>query len=440
MNLPGMKHGKNTDKILTLLVALPALALLLVAAEPEVTEAQADALPITGKDDPRLASFDRMMVAFVKQHKVSGATLAVAKDDRLVYARGFGYADMRRKEATRPNSLMRIASVSKPITAAAILLLVQQGKLKLTDHVWDLLKELEAKRDPHGKIDSRWKVITVLEALQHTGGWDRAQSFDPMFRSVMIARALHMAPPAQARDVVRYMMGQPLDFDPGQRYAYSNFGYCVLGRVIEEVSGQTYEQFAQRQVLAKLGIMDMQIGKTPAGQRAAREVTYYAPNDKTGTVVVGPELGKKVPLPYGAWYLEAMDAHGGWIASAPDLVRFGAALNRPGRLLHGQSLMNLVARPRGQAGLDKKGKPSDVYYGCGWRVRLVGQGRMNTWHTGRLDGTESLLARRWDGLTWAVLFNTSAGGKLAGDIDPLLHRAADQVKIWPAEDLYGTVQ
>ena len=164
---------------LALLGALSVLALFLAAREPSVADDDADALPITGKEDPQLASFDRMMTAFVKQHKMPGATLAVAKDDRLVYARGFGYADVRRREPVQPDSLMRIASVSKPITAAAVLLLVQQGKLKLTDYIWDLLQALEAKRDPHGKLDPRWKQGTLLEALQHTGGWDSAQSFDP---------------------------------------------------------------------------------------------------------------------------------------------------------------------------------------------------------------------------------------------------------------------
>ena len=332
---------------------------------------------------------------------------------------------------------MHIASVSKPITAAAILLLVQQGKLKLTDHVWDLLKDLERQRDPHAKLDPRWQQVTILEVLQHTGGWDRGHSFDPMFRPIIIANALHVPAPARASDVVRYMMGQPLDFDPGQRYAYSNFGYCVLGRVIEAVSGQTYERFVQQHVLAPLGISDMRIGKTLPAQRAPREVTYYSPRDGTGTAVLGPQKGKPVPLAYGAWYLEAMDAHGGWIATAPDLVRFGAALNRPGRLLGAASLQVLSARPKGSAGEDKNGKPRETYYGCGWNIRPVGANRINTWHTGLLDGTESLLVRRADGLTWAVLFNTSAGGRLANEIDPLIHEAADQIKTWPTNAISG---
>jgi N-acyl-D-amino-acid deacylase len=426
-----MKHGQNTDKTVTPFVVLSLLTIFAIGSELAIAEAEGDALPVTGKEDPRLASFDRMMTAFVKKHKVPGATLAVVRGDRLVYARGFGYADVRRREPVQADSLMRIASVSKPITAAAILLLVQQGKLKLSDHVWDLLKDLERQRKRDARLDSRWKQVTILEALQHRGGWDRAQSFDPMFRPVLIANALHIPPPARASDVVRYMMDQPLDFDPGQRYAYSNFGYCVLGRVIEAVSGQTYEHFVQRQLLAPLGITDMRIGKTLPAQRAVREVTYYSPKERTGSAVVGPELGKQVLMPYGAWNLEAMDAHGGWIASSPDVVRFAAALNRPGRMLSAASLQTMVARPAGRAGYDRDGKPRETYYGCGWNVRPEEGNRINAWHNGLLDGTESLLVRRADGLTWAVLINTSAGGRLARAIDPLLHEAADQVKTWP---------
>jgi CubicO group peptidase (beta-lactamase class C family) len=144
-----------------------------------------------------------------------------------------------------------------------------------------------------------------------------------------------------------------------------------------------------------------------------------------------------VPLPYGAWYLEAMDAHGGWISTAPDLVRFGSAFNQPDRckILKADSIKTMFARPDGLAGHTKDGKAKDSFYGCGWQVRTVGRDdRINTWHTGALDGTETLLVRRSDGLTWAVLFNTRNG--LIAKIDPLLHQAADKVKRWPKRDLF----
>ncbi len=158
--------------------------------------------------------------------------------------------------------------------------------------------------------------------------------------------------------------------------------------------------------------------------------------------MVGPQLGKPVPPPYGAWYLEAMDAHGGWLSSAPDLVRFAAAFDRPERcpILKADSIRTMFARPAGLAGARKNGEPRDVYYGCGWNVRVVdAQGAIHTWHNGALDGTATILVRRSDGLCWAVLFNARAnprGQYLAKLIDPLVHDAADQVKRWPAKDLF----
>ncbi|MCP3694044.1 MAG: beta-lactamase family protein, partial [Planctomycetaceae bacterium] len=169
----------------------------------------------------------------IKTHQVPGASLAVTRAGKLVYARGFGYADLAKKQPVQPGSQFRVASLSKPITAVAILQLVDQGKLKLTDHVFTILKPKPVFENPTDKMDPRLRQVTILHCLQHSGGWDRSASFDPMFQSVRIARSLGVEPPARAEHVIRFMMGKPLDFDPGTRYAYSNYGYCLLGRVIE---------------------------------------------------------------------------------------------------------------------------------------------------------------------------------------------------------------
>jgi CubicO group peptidase (beta-lactamase class C family) len=142
-------------------------------------------------------------------------------------------------------------------------------------------------------------------------------------------------------------------------------------------------------------------------------------------------------LPYGAWCVEAMDAHGGWLASAPDLVRFASAFNDPrrGKVLKPKSMEIMFARPPGAAGREADGKPRDAYYACGWMVRPIGNtGGANIWHGGSLDGTSTLLVRRYDGLAWAVLFNSRDGAKKkapADAIDSLLHQAADAVQTWP---------
>jgi N-acyl-D-amino-acid deacylase len=237
------------------------------------------------------------------------------------------------------------------------------------------------------------------------------------------------------------MWTRPLDFDPGARHAYSNFGYCLLGRVIERATGASYGEAVALRVLRPLGIPPeaMRLGKTLPSGRAPREVAYHDAG-RTGPSVF-PPVGEPVPTPYGAWNVEAMDAHGGWIASAPALLRFAKALDDPGgaKVLRPETVDRMFDRPPGASGFDPEGGPKAVYYALGWNVRPVEDLGQNTWHTGSLPGTSTLLVRRWDGLSWAVLFNTrdAKGGQvLSGAIDPLVHEAADQVREWPDLDLF----
>lgn len=397
-------------------------------------EAKPKGLPVTGLADADLASFDDMMLKFLADNQVPGAALAVAKDGKLVYARGFGHADDQLGLPVQPGMRFRIASISKPITAVMILRLIELGLLSMDDNPFEFLQiALPANADP------RLKKITIKHLLQHTAGYDRAKSFDPMFRPIMIAKDQNVKPPAKPIDIIHYMMKQKLDFEPGERYTYSNFGYCILGRVIEKATGQTYEAAVQKHVFAPIGVKHSQLGHTLT--TAKNEVHYFDEKKRTANAIMGPNFGKPAPLPYGAWHLEAMDAHGGWISSAPDLVRFGSALDQPEKckILKAASITTMFARPDGLAGHTKDGMPKDVFYGCGWQVRTVGDGKINTWHNGALDGAATILVRRADGLCWAVLFNTRSNAKgayLGGLIDPLVHQAADKVKRWPKRDLF----
>jgi N-acyl-D-amino-acid deacylase len=369
---------------------------------------------------PSLESFDAAIEAFMKERGAPGGALAVVKDGRLVHAKGYGWADVEAKVAVEPTSLFRIASVSKPITAVAVLSLVQKGKLELDAKAFALLG-----LEPGEKGDRRLAEITVRHLLHHTGGWDREKSGDPMFKSVEIAEAMGAVPPADASAIIRWMMGRPLDFDPGARHAYSNFGYCVLGRIIEKVSGEPYEAHVRKAVLEPMGITRMRVGKSLLKDRAEGEVRYYQPKATAERSVFGRDGERNVPWPYGGFSIEAMDAHGGWIASAVDLARFASSLEK---VLDAKSLETMFARP---AGL----KPSPAYYACGWMVRPIGSsGKANTWHNGSLPGTGTLLVRRHDGLTWVALFNQRSSKD--GELDPALHRAADAVTDWPKDDLF----
>ncbi len=417
--------------------AAPAVIAVLAAHLAGCERARAaagDGVPRTGSEVPALALFDALMESFVREHAVPGAALAVARKGKLVYARGFGWSDPEARTPVAPDALFRIASVSKPLTAVAVLRLVDQGRLRLEDRVFDLL-QVPLTTEERARVDPRLRTVTVEQLLQHRGGFDREISFDPMFRPLEIAKATGTPPPATSEAIVRYLWTRPLDFDPGARNAYSNAGYCILGRVIERVSGKAYESFVREEVLARLGITRMRLGRTLVADRAEGEVRYVSAGGGREPAVVG-ELGKIVPEPYGAWHLEAMDAHGGWIASAPDLVRFATAFDDPERcpILSAASIERMFARPPGLAGHDAGGKPLDSYYARGWMVRPVGARGRNTWHAGLLPGTSTLLVRRHDGLAWAVLFDTDRdpkGETLADAIDPLLHRAADAVARWP---------
>lgn len=198
-------------------------------------------------------AFDDAMTTFMSARGVPGGALAVAVGGRLAFVSGYGFADRAARRPVEPDSLFRIASISKPVTAVAVLRLVEQGRLSLESRVAPLLQVepfLPGGRKPDPFLDK----VTVRHLLQHTGGWDREKTFDPMFRSRWIADRLGVTSPPGTGDLVRFMFGRPLDFEPGARYAYSNFGYCVLGRVIERVTGRGYEAFVREEILAPIGV------------------------------------------------------------------------------------------------------------------------------------------------------------------------------------------
>jgi len=386
-------------------------------------------------------TLDRFFQAFLDRHRVPGCAVAITHEGRLVYARGFGWGDVAERRPVTPTSLFRIASISKPITAVAILKLVEQGKLKLDDRVFDILN-YEPHLEGDAKFDERQREITIRHLLSHRGGWDRDRSFDAMFQSVRFANALKVPPPADQATIIRCMLGQPLDFPPGERYAYSNYGYCLLGRVIEQRTGTTYEAYVRKELLEPVGIRSIQLGHSRWEQRHGEEVRYYDPG--TGPSVFVADQGQTIPFAYGGFNLEAMDAHGGWLASATELVRFAAALdeNNSGPLLRPESLRVMLQRVAPDAAVDKTGKPRPTHYALGWNVREDAAGQpLVGWHTGSLPGTATILMRRADRLNIAVLFNARVSPlaeHLTRDLEGPLVTTLDQIKAWPDGDLFET--
>lgn len=403
----------------------------------------ARATAVRSAGESPLAGLDAMLAKFMEEHKPPGASVAVSYHGRLVYARGFGLADVEKKEPVQVDSLFRLASISKPFTSAAVMRLVQAGKLKLDDKVFPLLK-LEPLLKDGDTLDPRWHDITVQQCLQHTGGWDRSKGFDPMGARAaeMTAEALNVPLPITATQIIRFTMGKPLNSDPGTAYAYSNFGYCVLGRVIENVSGVGYEEFVKREVLAPLHITDMRLGKNLLVDRAPHEVKYYDSGNRTGRAISGPHIGEAAPVQYGVECLETMDANGGWIASATDLMRFAVALENPEKcpILKPETVATMLTPPPGPVGHESDGRPKRTYYACGWSVRRTGRGRIEKNHAGLLAGSSTMLVCGDDGVNWAALFNCDAdkdGKEFAGLIRQPMSQTLAEVQEWPKEDLFG---
>ncbi len=401
---------------------------------PGFQESRAAYVVSKGKEVQELAAVDELMKSFLKKHRAPSVSVAITDKGRLIYANGFGYADIATGEIASPSSRYRIASVSKPVTAAAIFRLLESGKLTLDAKVFEILPDY-APPKADADIDPRLASVTIRQCLQHSGGWDRGASFDPMFRAVDFAQALDFPPPAGPNEVIRNMMAQPLDFDPGTRQVYSNHGYCLLGRVIEKVSGKSYEHFVKEEVLKPMGIEAMEVGRSMPEDRMPNEVRYYSPF--RGPSVFATSLGKRVPYPYGGWHLEAMDSHGAWIASVVDLARFVVAFDGP-RFLKQETLDKMFARPEGKAGLDQEGVPKASSYAAGWRRRETDDGTVFS-HGGSLAGTSAYMVRRPDGRHWVLLFNTRRSALtsyLPTALEPELNQLLDTIQAWPGHDLF----
>jgi CubicO group peptidase (beta-lactamase class C family) len=412
-------------------LAATACALAAPALRARTASAATRSWRVTGHDIPELAAFDRTIEDFMRLRNIKSGSLAVARNGRLVLARGYSYDDAPDMEV-QPTSLFRIASVSKPLTSAAILQLAQAGRLSLSAPITSLVD----MRPASGRSrDSRLDQVTILQLLQHLGGWDRDRSFDPMFYDSTIRRALGIGLPIRIDDVITYMAGLSLDSTPGSTYAYSNYGYALLGKAIERVTGVGYEQWMKDAVLSPLGIRRMRIGRSLPQDRAPGEVKYETTYTAT-TVMDGS--GARVPYPYGGFNQENMAAHGAWLASAVDLTRFATAFDRPNEspLLNAASIERTFAEPpTGQFS-------GGYYYGCGWLVRPRAAGGRNTWHAGSLPGTWTYLVRRFDGINYAALFNqrddpSDLRTTTYSDIDGALQAAANSVRTWPTHDLFG---
>jgi N-acyl-D-amino-acid deacylase len=401
--------------------------------------------PVTGQSVPELAAFDDVIQQTITRWGLAGGALALSRDGRLVFSRGYGLSDVAENRPFEPTSLCRIASDSKPITAVAILRLIEDGRLSLDDRAFRLLFRLlpDLRPPTNASVDPRLDDITIQHLLQHTGGWDSTKSFDPQYPpyTFWAAGVLGVDAPPSAEQIIRFMLAQPLDFAPGTRYAYSNFGYNVLGRIIERRSGMSYGEYVHQEVLAPAGIVSMRLGRTRLEERAPGEVRYVRLPDQPLVPSVFPGVGY-VPFADGGYYLEALDARGGWIGTAEDQIRFATAVDgqRGKALLKLETVDLMLQTPvPGEIGAEGAGNAQSVS-GLSWNVVPM-DGGLAWSHAGALEATcAAWMIRRPDGIAISFVFNSlpTTYPDFFGDIIAALNQTADEIANWPSFDLFAS--
>ncbi len=379
-------------------------------------------IPAFVSENVEFTDLEKQIERFMQREILNGASVAVAKDGKLVFAKGFGYADVETETYVEPHHLFRIASVSKLITAAGIMKLQEQGIITLDTKVFGANGILNDSIYLDYN-DKRIEKVTVRHLLEHSGGWTTRWG-DQMFMPSIIARSLNQSLPVSKSDIIRFVLSKRMHFTPGEASYYSNFGYVVLGEVIAKVSGMDYERYIQTNLLFPLGIFDMRIGGSYLNERAELEVKYYEP---TPTFFVADYSGgeEEVLRTYGGNDMETLGAAGGWIASSTDLMKLLLAID--GLDSHPDFLKEESVQEMVDMDINKYGP-------LGWR-RIDN----NAWYrTGTLAGTSALMVRKNDGISYVVLFNTGSwkGPSLANDISRIMDKGINKIKHWPDYNLF----
>ncbi|WKN44811.1 serine hydrolase domain-containing protein [Tunicatimonas pelagia] len=368
------------------------------------------------------APIDQAMDKFIQRQGIVGASLGIVKDGKLIYAKGFGFTGQETEEAVQPHHLFRIGSVSKLITAVAIMKLREDGRLQMDEPVFGENGVLNTDIY-RGIKDKKHYKITVEHLLNHTGGWSKRSFGDPLFIPLRIADAMEIEGTPDLDTIIKFILSKNLPYRPGTRYDYSNFGYCLLGRVIEARSGKSYEDFVKTEILAPLGITNMHLAKNRAEDRFENEVSYYDLSSNN----MRPDMygsGELVSNAY-SFNIEALGAAGGWVATSADLMKFLVAVdgfkNSPD-ILSNESLLSMIET--------KWGRP------YGWRSAKVGG---TWWRTGTLAGTSALIKRHQDGTSWVILANTSnhRSRYFTGRISYIMQQELSQLDEWPEHDLFS---
>jgi len=255
----------------------------------------------------------QVMRDYMEAHQVRAGSLAIRTRGQLRLSSGYTFAESD-YPTTRPDSLFRLASVSKAFACAAIHRLSDEGVIDLSAAVFPFLG-ISTVALPGQTKDPRVDTITIQQLADHTGGWDRAAGFDPIFQGRHIARALELPGRVSKRDVAHYMYGEPLQNAPGAVEVYSNFGYLLLGLVVEEATGTDFTEFVTTEILTQLGVEnEVFLGNTLETDALDGEVGYDATG--TGPSAWDPYSDVPVPAAYGTFLIAECDSSGGLVATS----------------------------------------------------------------------------------------------------------------------------
>ncbi len=367
-------------------------------------------IPITGMEIPELSVIDTTMTDFMQVNAILTASVGIVRNEKVIYYRSFGWQDENASVPVAHNVVMRIASVTKPITAAAIRQLIADGFIGLNERVFTVNGQTGILDiTPFGTPDPRLDQITVNHLLQHYGGWDRNAPGvgDLTYKELQIASEMNIASPPGRMATVSWIMGQPLQSTPGTTYAYSNIGYLLLGMIVEARTGMTLNEYFELEIFTPIGVVpdEVQLGRTFKSDQDVREPWY----DNTGfqsSNVFYPIFSNDqiVDTPYGGWHHEARVGQGGQVASAYAMLKYLDVYQVNGSDIGG---------PRPAPG--------------GWRWN----------HTGSLTGTNSIARQRGDGVNYVILFNRRpvAGSAYVSQLRTTFDTIFDNLTVWPTNDV-----
>ena len=359
---------------------------------------------------PELHAMDSIMQRYLKRWEIHGAQLAISRHDSLLYARGFGYADKDRKIPMEPSYIMRMASVSKLVTATGIMKLRDMGKIRLSDKVFGPKGILNDTFYVNSIRDKRYFDITVEQLLRHKAGFTNYAG-DAIFSTRYIMQQNHLTTPPDHRTLLRIVLRRHLGYTPGAAQRYCNIGYTLLSLIIEKRTGMSYNDFMQRYVLNPAGCYDFHIAGNYLKDRRPNETVYYMHSSS----VPVPEFnnsGRMVVRCYGENDITTALGAGAWVASAAELCRLVASID-------GDRIVPDVISPQAVKLMTQE--MPDHQFSLGWNFTP----RNRPWiRTGSLVGTSALVLRYPDGECWVFITNTSTwkGHKFSQDTMALFEK------------------